>query len=69
MLDDERALTSPITLDECIAVIPSAEDKLKRIIQREGDADGMRLEIDYLMMLIQEAVMAERIKKGAAERV
>lgn len=33
-----------------------ADEKLKRIIEREGDANGARLEPEYWLQLFREAV-------------
>lgn len=38
----------------------SAKDKLKRIIEREGDADGERTQPYYLAQLIAEAINQNR---------
>ena len=40
-----------------------AEHKLKKIIEREGDADGARREPWYLAQLIAEAVKGNRFSK------
>lgn len=40
--------------------LPYCERKLKLIIEREGDADGKRLEIRYLAQLIAEQLRANQ---------
>lgn len=45
------------------AALPSAQEKLKRIIKREGDANGERLKAYYIAQLVVEA-----IEQSAMER-
>lgn len=44
-----------------------AERKLKRIISREGDADGARRELWYLAQLIAEEIKAESFSRFTIE--
>ena len=65
-----------ICTGEFTAALSSAIDKLKRIIEREGDANGERLQPYYLAQLIAESIGAnhfsllcqfdyeEKLKKG-----
>lgn len=46
--------------------LPKAHAKLFRIVEREGDADGARLTIDYAVMLIAEQIEAGRMIKRTA---
>lgn len=41
--------------------LPKAHAKLFRIIEREGDAGGARLTIDYAVMLIAEQIVIDRM--------
>ena len=45
------------------AALPSAQEKLERIIAREGDANGERLKACYIAQLV-----IEKIQEAAAER-
>ena len=45
--------------DEWEEALPRAERKLSRIIDREGDADGMRRQPWYLGKLVEEAIREE----------
>ena len=45
----------------------AAERKLARIIEREGDAGGLRREIFYIAQLIAEAVNENRFSQFTAE--
>jgi transcriptional regulator with XRE-family HTH domain len=53
-------LEAPVTEDEVIVAIPPVMEKLQRIIQREGDADGVRLKPQYIAKLIAEHIRNER---------
>jgi len=44
--------------------LPYCERKLKLIIEREGDADGKRLETRYLAQLIAEQLRANQYALG-----
>lgn len=59
----EQYLGSQITPSEWDGARAYAEHKLKRIIEREGDADGARREPWYLAQLIAEAVRGNRFSK------
>ena len=58
----------PITGSEIAASWEEAERKLHRIIKREGDADGARLEDSYFQELLKEIIIEKRetemIRKG-----
>ena len=45
------------------AALPSAQEKLERIIAREGDANGERLKPYYIAQLL-----VEKIQEAAAEK-
>lgn len=47
------------TEEEWDEALPRAERKLARIIEREGDADGARLQPWYLGKLVEEAIREE----------
>jgi len=49
-----------VSEDEIMAAIPPAMDKLQRIIQREGDAEGLRLRPQYIAHLVTEQIRSER---------
>lgn len=59
---------APITGTEIAASWEEAERKLRRIIKREGDADGARLEDSYFQELLKEIILerreAEKMRKG-----
>ena len=65
------------TLGELAEAIPRALRKLDLIVEREGDADGARVEPKYLAMLIVEVLRSrkfsfqtlEKEKKHEAEAV
>ena len=59
----ERYLGTAIEPSERDSAKASAEQKLKRIISREGSAGGARHEPWYLAQLIAEAVKASRLTK------
>lgn len=61
----ERCLGAAIRPWEWDSAKGSAESKLARIIEREGDADGARRESFYLAQLIAEAVKGQRFSKLA----
>lgn len=54
-------LIGPVTWDEFWAALPKAHAKLFRIVEREGDAGGARLTIDYAVMLIAEQIVIDRM--------
>lgn len=59
----------PITTEEVSAAWSEAQDKLERIIDSEGDADGARREDWYFIELLREVILTKRqaadiIKKG-----
>jgi hypothetical protein len=54
-------LIGSITWDEFWIALPKAHAKLFRIVQREGDAGGARLTIDYAVMLIAEQIIIDRM--------
>lgn len=51
------------TFAEITKAIVPAKEKLKRIIKREGDDNGARLEPSYLAQLIAENIRSSRITK------
>lgn len=59
---------APITGTEIAASWEEAEHKLRRIIKREGDADGARLEPSYFHQILVETIRlrreAEKMRKG-----
>jgi hypothetical protein len=59
----------PITTEEVSAAWSEAHDKLERIIDFEGDADGARREDWYFIEILREVILMKRqaadiIKKG-----
>lgn len=54
-------LIGPVTWDEFWTAVPKAHAKLFRIVEREGDAGGARLTIDYAVMLIAEQIVIDRM--------
>ncbi len=56
----EKYLGRKISPIEWDAAKEAAQQKLDRILSREGDSDGQRLRPQYLAQLIAEAVMASR---------
>lgn len=54
-------LIGSITWDEFWIALPKAHAKLFRIVEREGDAGGARLTIDYAVMLIAEQIVIDRM--------
>ena len=56
------------TLGELAEAIPVAKRKLDLIIEREGDADGKRIEPKYLAMLIAEVLRSQRIQRETLEK-
>ena len=59
----------PMTAAEFDYAFPIAAAKLQRIIEREGDLDGARLEPEYLAALIREIVIAYRMEKQSIDRL
>ncbi len=57
-----RYVSIPTFAEIALAIVP-AKEKLKRIIEREGDADGARLEPSYLAQLIAENIRSSRMTK------
>ena len=53
-------MNSPITLAEIQESRQEAEDKLERIIEREGDADGARREDWYFIEILKEVISTKR---------
>lgn len=56
------------TEQEIMDAIQPTTDKLQRIIQREGDADGERLKPSYIARLIAETIKANRRSEQCIER-
>lgn len=52
-----------ITDDEWAEAYPQAEQKLAYIIQREGDANGVRRQPWYLGKLVEEAIAANAMTR------
>lgn len=50
----------PITTEEVSAAWSEAHDKLERIIDFEGDADGARREDWYFIELLREVILTKR---------
>ena len=48
--------------------LPVALRKLDLIIQREGDADGARIEPKYLSMLIAETLRSQKFQRETLEK-
>ena len=57
-------MNSPITLAEIHESWQEAEDKLDRIIEREGDADGERRKPEYSIQILREIILAKREAKS-----
>ena len=61
-------IVAPITPAEICEHHQEAKEKLSRIIQREGDADGARLEPSYFHQILVETIRshreAEKMRKG-----
>lgn len=53
-------MITPITVAEVKASWQEAEDKLERIIEREGDADGARREDWYFIEVLKEVILTKR---------
>lgn len=53
---------------EIINSLKPATEKLERIIQREGDADGARLEPSYIAQLIAENIRSTRMTNKCMAR-
>ena len=60
----DRAVSTPITKKELVEATEAARNKLKAIIEAEGDADGMRLESWYLAELATEELRSRRMSKA-----
>ena len=54
-------LIGPVTWDEFWTAVPKAHAKLWRIVEREGNPDGKKLTIDYVVQLIAEQIEAGRM--------
>ena len=52
--------TEPITKAEICGSLQEAEDKLRRIIEREGDEDGIRNEEWYFLEILKEVILTKR---------
>lgn len=50
----------PITTEEVSAAWSEAQDKLERIIDSEGDADGARREDWYFIEILKEVISTKR---------
>ena len=57
----DRAVSMPITAKELVEATRAAQNKLKAIIEAEGDADGIRLENWYLAELVTEELRSRRM--------
>ena len=53
-------MIEPITKAEILASWNDAERKLECIIEREGDADGVRREDWYFVEVLKEIILAKR---------
>ena len=49
--------------------VPKAHAKLWRIVEREGNPDGKRLTIDYVVQLIAEQIEAGRMANFTLKEV
>lgn len=56
------------TDEEMERALPRAERKLRWILDREGDAEGMRLQPWYLGKLVEEAISAEEFSQYTMAR-
>ena len=56
------------TDEEMERALPRAERKLRWILDREGDAEGMRLQPWYLGKLVEEAIAAEEFSQYTMAR-
>lgn len=70
LIRDEAAifLGRKPTDDEMKQALPRAEKKLRWIINREGDAEGMRLQPWYLGKLVEEAIIEETFSQYTMAR-
>lgn len=57
---NEAEISAPITVTEYEKAEQRAREKLRQIIEREGDADGARRTAQYINALIAEQVGQER---------
>ena len=56
------------TITELSKAVPAARRKLDLIIEREGDANGVRVEPKYLSMLIAEILRTQRFSRETLEK-
>lgn len=56
------------TVAEILEALPIAKRKLDLIIQREGDANGLRVEPKYLAMLISEIIKQRVIQRETLKK-
>ena len=70
LIRDEAAifLGRKPTDEEMEHALPRAERKLQWIINREGDAEGMRLQPWYLGKLVEEAIVEEAFSQHTMAR-
>ena len=70
LIRDEAAifLGRKPTDEEMEHALPRAERKLQWIINREGDAEGMRLQPWYLGKLVEEAIVEEAFSQYTMAR-
>lgn len=70
LIRDEAAifLGRKPTDEEMEHALPRAEKKLQWIINREGDAEGMRLQPWYLGKLVEEAIVEEAFSQYTMAR-
>jgi hypothetical protein len=61
-------MESPPTDDELESALLPATQKLLRIIEREGDADGERMKPYYLKQLIREHIQSVRFARFCETR-
>ncbi len=63
-----RLLGREMDKAEWNSAYPAAAEKLRRILTREGDAGGVRLQAWYLGQLVFEAVVASEASRACRER-
>ena len=56
------------TLPELAEAVSAAKRKLDLIIEREGDANGARIEPKYLSMLIAELLRTQKFSRETLEK-
>lgn len=55
----EQYLGMPIMQEVFVEKLEAARQKLQKIIDREGDANGARLKADYMAQIVVEAIKSD----------